>query len=296
MHKLISTLFTVTVALLGLGAAVVVQAQGTPIAVELLPLGKDIGIGAGQTVTPAFEGWYEDEDGTIAISFGYYNRNTKEVLDIPVGPANRILGVTGGESDQGQPTVFEAGRHWGVFTVNIPADSDDKIVWHLENQGKTFHIPANLGTDYIIDAIVGDANGNFPPELRFAEDGPIGRGPAGITLGPLQTRVGEAISIDTWASDDGKISGVAGMFMSRPGFSPPINLEWFKHQGPGDVVFSEPKSRVPSDGGQANTEVTFSKAGDYLLRVSVTDIAGPEMSGHSQCCWTNSFVRVVVSN
>lgn len=296
MKKLGSTLSSLILAFAGLAIATTVQAQGTPLAVELLPLGKDIGIGAGQTVTPAYEGWYEDEDGSIAVSFGYYNRNTAEVLDIPVGSGNRILGVSAGGPNQGQPTHFEPGRHWGVFTVNIPAGSDDAVVWHLENQGKTFHIPANMSTDYVIDAIVGDANGNFPPELRFQEDGPMGHGPSGITLGPLQTKVGEPVSIDTWASDDGKISGVAGMFMAVEGVTPPVTLSWFKHQGPGDVEFSESEVRVDGSGGQATTEVTFSEAGDYLLRVTATDIAGPEMSGHSQCCWSNSFVVVNVAD
>ena len=40
-----------------------------------------------------------------------------------------------------------------------------------------FHVPANLGADYIIDAIVGDANGNLPPEISFEENGPTGKGP-----------------------------------------------------------------------------------------------------------------------
>jgi hypothetical protein len=31
---------------------------------------------AGMTITPAFEGWYENPDGTYSLSFGYYNRNT----------------------------------------------------------------------------------------------------------------------------------------------------------------------------------------------------------------------------
>ena len=296
MKKLISALCNLTLVFSGLLAATTVQAQGAPLAVELLPLGKDLGIGTGQTVTPAYEGWYENEDGTIAVSFGYYNRNAREVLDIPIGSANRILGLPAGDANQGQPTHFEPGRHWGVFTVNIPAGSTTKPIWHLENQGKTFHIPANLSSDYIIDAIAGDANGNFPPELRFQENGAIGHGPAGITLGPLQAKVGEPVSIDVWASDDGKISGVAGMFMMRPGFTPPINIDWFKHQGPGAVEFSEPEARVSGDGGQTSTDVTFDKPGDYLLRVRVTDLAGPEMSGHSQCCWTNSFVKVSVTN
>ncbi len=40
----------------------------------------------GQTATPAFEGWYRNPDGTYSISFGYYNRNTTEVLSMPIGP------------------------------------------------------------------------------------------------------------------------------------------------------------------------------------------------------------------
>lgn len=296
MQKLNSKLICLIVAFSGLTAATTLQAQGTPLPIELLPLGKDIGIASGQTVTPAYEGWYENDDGTLAISFGYYNRNAEEILEIPVGPANRIIGAPEGESDQGQPTHLMPGRHWGVFTVNVPIGYGEAIVWHLENQGKTFHIQANMNSDYVIDAIAGDANGNFPPQLRFQEDGPMAWGPAGTTIGPLQVKVGDPLSIDVWASDDGKISGVAGMFMAGNGFTPPIEVAWFKQQGPGDVEFSEHSTRVPSAGGEANTEVTFSKAGEYLLRVRVTDIAGPEMSGHSQCCWTNSFVKVSVSN
>ncbi|PCJ25569.1 MAG: hypothetical protein COA96_07030 [SAR86 cluster bacterium] len=296
IKKQILTLASLTLAFFGLTTAALIHAQGTPLAIELLPLGKDIGLSKGQTVTPAYEGWYEKEDGTIALSFGYYNRNSGEILDIPVGSSNRIIGGVAGEVNQGQPTHFETGRHWGVFTVNIPANHTQEVVWHLENQGKTFHIPANRSTDYVIDSIAGDANNNLPPEIRFTEDGLIGRGPSGITVGPLQAKVGESLSLDAWASDDGKISGIAAMFIGNLPMTPPINLNWHKHQGPGEVAFSEPTSKVPSEGGMASTEVTFSEAGEYLLRASVIDMSGPETAGHSQCCWTNSFVKVSVSN
>ena len=296
MQKLLTTLIHLGVVSFSLVAAATVWAQGTPLAVELLPLGKDIGVGAGQTVTPAYEGWYENEDGTLSLSFGYYNRNTQEILDIPVGPANRILGIPGGELDQGQPTHFETGRHWGVFTVNVAAGSGDEVVWHLESQGKTFLIPANVNNDYVIDAITGDANGNFPPEIRFQEDGPMGHGPRGITQGPLQAKVGEPLLIEVWARDDGKGSGLAAMFLGRSGRTPPLDLAWFKHQGPGDVVFSEPSAKVPVAGGQATTEVSFSEVGDYLLRVRLTEFGGPATAGHAQCCWTNSFIKVSVNN
>lgn len=47
----------------------------------------------------------------IARSFGYYNRNTEEVLDIPVGPANQIIGAPDENPDQGQPTRFDVERN-----------------------------------------------------------------------------------------------------------------------------------------------------------------------------------------
>lgn len=290
-----------TITLLSLCSLIVAGgalAQGTPLPVELMPLGKDIGISSGQTVTPAYEGWYEDEDGMIALSFGYYNRNTEEVLEIPIGPANRIIGATDGSPDQGQPTRFEVERHWGVFTVKIPADHDDEIVWHLENQGKTFHVPANRHTDYVIDAIVGDANGNFPPQIKFSSEGAWSHGPAGITVGPLQAQVDKPLELSAWVQDDGVGNPLMQMILGGGGGDriPPVNVNWYKHQGPGKVTFSESNARVSSEGGTAMTQVSFSAPGEYLIRARVTEPVGPEMAGHAQCCWTNGFVKIEVSN
>src|SRR5438552_14311282 len=73
---------------------------------------------SGQGVTPAYEGWFKNPDGSFTLLLGYYNRNLKQTLDIPVGPENRI---EPGGPDQGQPTHFLPRRHWGVFTVRVPA-------------------------------------------------------------------------------------------------------------------------------------------------------------------------------
>ena len=75
--------------------------------------------GKGQTVTPVFEGWYTHPDGTHSLSFGYYNRNVEEVLEIPIGPDNFF---EPGPVNRGQPTHFQPRRHWGVFAVTVPAD------------------------------------------------------------------------------------------------------------------------------------------------------------------------------
>src|SRR5207247_893469 len=66
---------------------------------------------SGQSVTGAFEGWFPNSDGTFSILLGYYNRNLKQELDIPIGPDNRI---EPGGPDQGQPTHFLTRRQWGV--------------------------------------------------------------------------------------------------------------------------------------------------------------------------------------
>src|SRR3954471_13466926 len=72
---------------------------------------------SGQSVTPAYEGWYRNADGTITLLAGYFNRNLKEEVDIPVGPDNRI---DPGGPDRGQPTHFLTHRQWGMFAIVVP--------------------------------------------------------------------------------------------------------------------------------------------------------------------------------
>src|SRR5438132_9966361 len=67
----------------------------------------------GSSITGAYEGWYNGADGSIRMLVGYFNRNTQQELDIPVGPNNRI---EPGGPDQSQPTHFLTARQFGVFT------------------------------------------------------------------------------------------------------------------------------------------------------------------------------------
>ncbi|HKB12345.1 MAG TPA: hypothetical protein VKD69_16900 [Vicinamibacterales bacterium] len=36
----------------------------------------------GTGITPAYEGWYQNPDGSFSMLVGYYNRNVKEALDL----------------------------------------------------------------------------------------------------------------------------------------------------------------------------------------------------------------------
>jgi hypothetical protein len=237
----------------------------------------------GQTTTPAFEGWYKNADGTYSLSFGYYNRNLTEVLSVPVGPDNF---VSPGDLNQGQPGYFYPRRHWGVFAVRVPADfGDKKVVWTLNVRGKTFAVSGSLRDEWQIDALEGEAgSNNTPPALGFDEGGVAGRGPAGVTV-ERGANVGKPLTITVVAKDD-------GASVTKTGF--PVTLTWFTHQGPAIVVFGTPTAKLTPTGGTSSTTATFSKPGDYIIRVRAND-SDVVAAGHSQCCWTNAFVKVRVA-
>src|SRR5438128_5780360 len=119
----------------------------------------------GQSVTGAFEGWFANQDGSFSILLGYYNRNTKQELEIPIGPNNRI---EPGGPDQGQPTHFLTGRQWGVFTVTVPKDfGNKKLTWTLVANGQTTSIPISLNPLWVIEPFKDAGIGNTPPIVRF---------------------------------------------------------------------------------------------------------------------------------
>ena len=240
---------------------------------------------SGQTVNPVFEGWYRNPDGTFSLSFGYFNRNASEILSIPAGPDNFF---SPGDTNQWQPTLFYPRRHWGVFAVKVPADFGEKrVVWTLKIRGKTFAIPGSLHRDWQIDALEGEAGSdNTPPALRFDDGGPEARGPAGVTVNRSAT-VGQAITLAVVAVDDGKSAGTEKGAV-------PVSLAWFTHQGPSQVRFGTPVTQLTPTGGTASTTATFSMPGDYIVRVRATDSA-VAAAGHAQCCWTNAFIKVMVT-
>ena len=254
-----------------------------------VPLG--IRTASGLSISPVYEGWYENHDGTFSLSFGYYNRNFEEIVDLPHGAANRLEPAA---FDGAQPTSFHPRRHWGVFTVKVPADfGDQAVVWTIDFRRERYSIPGRLHLDWRIDALDGEAEtGNTPPVLAFAEDGPRAAGPGGPWGGPVEGVVGTPVALTVWAWDDGRARGSIAR-AGRTGV--PVTLTWFKHQGPGDVTFDEGTATVPVEGGKATTMATFSEPGNYVLRVRANDASGVSTAGHSQCCWTNGFVRVTVT-
>ena len=255
--------------------------------------------GAGDSVTGAFEGWYYNPDGSRAFLIGYYNRNARQELDIPIGPNNRI---EPGGPDLGQPTHFLTGRQWGMFTIPTPKEfkPTDSYVWTLTANGQTTSIPLRLHQDYVMSPFSEISVGNTPPVIRFEQGGKGVQGPLGtVAAAPSKTAsVGAPLELSLWANDDMKYTSGTSAPMSTP--RPPVTVRWSKYRGPGTVTFEKPRPDVEklSQGegafsGQAKTTATFSEVGDYVLHVTANDYSGDGGGGFG-CCWTTVLLKVTV--
>jgi hypothetical protein len=243
---------------------------------------------SGQSVTAAYEGWFKNPDGTYSLLIGYFNRNLEETPDIPVGPENRI---EPGEPDRGQPTHFLPRRQWGVFTIQVPADfPGKKLTWVLVAHGKETRIPMGLDPLWEVEPYKDAAQGNRPPVLRFAPDGPAQQGPPLGISASIEATVSEPATLAVWATDDAVIDPDR---TDHKG--PQLTVKWSKYRGPGGVTFEKANLDVDPAEGKATTTATFDAPGDYILRLQANDVSG-EGGGGFQCCWTNAHVAVKVTS
>jgi hypothetical protein len=242
---------------------------------------------AGEAVSPAYEGWYPLPDGRKVLLIGYFNRNTKQVIDVPVGPNNR---VEPGGPDLGQPTHFNQRRGWGVFTIIVPADFKDKYTWTITANGKTESVPMGLHIDYEVEPYKDAAMGNTPPVIKFDMGGKTYTGPPLAVAKEMTATVGQPTPLDMWVSDDNHREPGS----LRPANAPAATVMWHKHRGPGDVKFTEERPKVDfAAEGKTSTSATFSAPGEYVLRAQANDATG-EGGGGFQCCWTSAHVKVTV--
>src|SRR5581483_6012122 len=194
--------FVVAVLISALAGGVLVRAgqQGVGQVPSPLPLTQTVR-DRGSSVTPAFEGWYYDKDGSQRFLVGYFNRNMKQEFDIPVGPNNHI---DPGGPDQGQPTHFQSGRQWGIVSIKVPKDlGDKKLTWTIVANGFTNSITLHTKADYIVEPFEDAASKNTPPKIKFAENGPIFTGPPTVNAETLTATTGAPLTLTTWVTDEG---------------------------------------------------------------------------------------------
>jgi hypothetical protein len=254
----------------------------------------------GQDISPAYEGWEQNADGSFNLVFGYFNRNWEEEIDAPIGPDNNI---EPGGPDQGQPTHFLPRRNRFLVRIHVPKDFGNKeLVWTLTTHGKTNRAYATLKPDYFIDDIVimnnsgaGGAGGGSPDTIG-------NKAPVLKVEGEKSRKVkaGEPITLSAVATDDGKprarpmpaaLSEASRAARGTPNSATGLRLSWFVYRGAGKVTFDPSQIEVwedyrdganspwsagwrtpptPTDGKWVS-KVTFSEPGTYVLRCLVHD-------------------------
>ncbi|MBZ5608906.1 MAG: hypothetical protein LAP38_11645 [Acidobacteriia bacterium] len=264
----------------------------------------------GQNVSPAYEGWEKNADGTFSLLFGYMNSNWEEELDVPVGPDNNFQP---GEPDRGQPTHFFPRRNRFVFRVRVPADFGEKeVVWTLTTHGKTVKAYGSLRQDYFVDNMVLTSEtgaigaGVSNPEIR-ANKPPVLEA-AGDRVRTV--KAGEPLTLSAHVTDDGVPKRrPRGALLDRRGSEevkdirmiPPryatvssatgLWVACYVFRGAGKVNFSpaQPKTwedtrtgansqwsplwqppPAPAD-DKWTVQVTFDEPGTYVLRWHATD-------------------------
>ena len=260
----------------------------------------------GASISPAFEGWYDNADGTHSFLIGYYSRNTEAEVDVPIGPNNHF---EPGDPDQGQPTHFLPSRRYGMFIVTEPKDfgKTQTITWTLTTAGQSISIPFHMHPDYNVSPFTSSEQGlhgyDKPPVLRFEEKGTrTFAGPA-ANLGNAIARtatVNVPMPLDLWADDDALLPSTTPPNPDKP--RPPVTVLISKYRGLGEVTIADAKPKLDTlkggkaeepYSGKASTTVKFEKPGDYMLHVTANDYSG-NGGGGSVCCWTTAIVKVAV--
>ncbi len=230
----------------------------------------------GQPLFPAYEGWTENEDGSIDMLFGYMNENWVDELDLPAGPDNQF---TPGPADQGQPTHFLPRRNRFVFKVRLPSDfqEDDEMVWTLRANGQEHKAYGTLREDLFVDNVVimsetgalgaGSSSpairANIPPNVQLESDT------------ELTVQAGQTLTLTAVVTDDGQpvrassLGSTASSRRSEGEEEAPnprdlleraldrvtatvtvskrlgLHFTWFVYQGPGEGVEFDPPQIKP---------------------------------------------------
>jgi hypothetical protein len=256
-------------------------------------------------VSPAYEGWWPNDDGSHTMFFGYMNPNWEEEFDVPIGSDNNI---EPGGPDQGQPTHFYPRRNMFLFTIRVPKDFGTKeLIWTLTTHGRTEKAYASLKSDYQIDpqtisTEVGGDGGSLRDELRTNK-------PPELSVEGEKKRtvkVGQPLALAVVARDpdnlparrpdrtDGATEAVvyrtpASTVMSS---GPGLRFSWMVYRGKASSVTFSPEqmktwtdSRAYSNspwsppffipeappGGRWTAQATFSAPGTFVLRGVASD-------------------------
>ena len=228
----------------------------------------------GQDISPTYDGWEQNDDGSYSLYFGYFNRNAGEELDVPIGPNNSF---DGGVADRGQPTHFYPNRKWWVFKVDVPANwpKEQRLTWTLVTRGKANQAKGWLQPEWEVDKDLIAKNAARDPSLMTngtnETDLDHENRPPVITSSAAQTvNVSETLSLSVTANDDGHpkpIPDPTGRLQQG------VRVRWIVYRGAGKVQFTPDimNQRVYGKPATLETKVRFAVPGVYRLRAIASD-------------------------
>src|SRR5262245_58502758 len=187
-----------------------------------------------QPIFVQYDGFVRNKDGSLLISFGYYNMNNVDVT-IPVGDAN---GFAPTPADRNQPIVFLKGRHRFACSMVVDKSFSGRLQWTIGFAGKT-----NVSTQKALDPLYElELNSEKRALLgldltKAAKNVCINRPPVvQVVTSPFEApatgsvelpgKVGQDLAINAQIEDDGLPRGSKA------------TSNWRKNSGPGDVTFS----------------------------------------------------------
>jgi hypothetical protein len=293
------------IALFGLAAA--------PLQAQLPSHLRDYPLAAqkakGDLVAPMFNGWIANEDGSVTYVFGFANKNGEEIVDIPIGPNNRIEPA---QFNGSQPTHFPTYRRGGfvglqergVFAVTVPADMKrTEVVWTLSHAGHTYSVPARATSAAYEMSREPAAFGSLQPVIRFDMNGPESNDVEGVFASRITTSVGKPVTLSAYVKDRGE----RGKYEVKQVY--PVGTEWVLHQGPARPTIETARitgrqrganageSSATSTNGwhEVKTQATFPEPGDYIIRLRVDNFEAEDSQFDNLCCWSNAYVPVTVT-
>ncbi len=247
-------------------------------------------------VTPIYEGWVPNPDGSFELHFGYINRDWSQSVSVPIGPENTM----GATPDLGQPTNFFPRRNRFVFQVHVPKDFGTKeIVWTLTTKGRTEKTYGSLRADYALDDTSIMSNIGTGGGLSTTPD-MVGNKAPTLALEGAKNRtakVGEPVALTAVAKDDGKpnvrnMPARLGSDYTLPQSATGLRLSFFVYRGRNAAVTFDPPQvetwENTRDGGgspwsagfktppvpEGNTwqaRATFAEPGTYVIRALAHD-------------------------
>jgi len=257
-----------------LAGAILFLSAPAALRAQQAPYTGQVRIARGQDVTPAFEGWMRNADGTFSMYFGYMNRNYEEDLDIPIGADNQVelAGDSGGDKgdDEGQPTHFYPRRQRMVFSVVVPKDwgLEKRVVWTLTTRGKTNLAKGWLQPEWEInkEVIMQEAGGGSDLENQA---------PVFVSGSGAQTvTFPHNVTLTATAQDDGRPKPRSVRDIEDVGAPAPtgLSVRWIHYRGPAGVSFAPGSA---ASGYQkpvtSTTTASFKAPGVYVLRAIASD-------------------------